>query len=125
MSFVNRIMSQIGFKRQMEDCSEASACGGEVYIKDGQIEFVKNYETVVRPELHKTVYYQKRFDLNDYSIEVANVKSANSEYLPQLNYGTAGTAGYEAIYNEFIAKLNSVGISKMIDGLQEKGDSYK
>ena len=94
-------------------------------IKDGQIEFVKNYETVVRPELHKTVYYQKRFDLNDYSIEVANVKSANSEYLPQLNYGTAGTAGYEAIYNEFIAKLNSVGISKMIDGLQEQGDSYK
>ena len=37
MSFVSRVMSHMGFKKQMEDASEASACGGEVYIKESQI----------------------------------------------------------------------------------------
>ena len=63
MSFVNRVMSQIGFKKQMEDCNEASACGGEVYIKDGQIvgnpyaEFCSDKRTLTDMELARA--YEK------------------------------------------------------------------
>jgi len=63
MSFVSRVMSHMGFKKQMEDASEASACGGEVYIKDGQIignpyaEFCSTKQTLTDTELAKA--YEK------------------------------------------------------------------
>ena len=63
MSFVSRVMSHMGFKKQIEDASEASACGGEVYIKDGQIvgnpyaEFCSDKRTLTDAELARA--YEK------------------------------------------------------------------
>ena len=56
MSFVSRVMSHMGFKKDIEDATE-SANGGEVWIKDGQIvgnpyaEFCSDRRTLTDKEL--------------------------------------------------------------------------
>jgi len=79
-------------------------------------------------EGEKTAYAQPllafSFDNSNVSTEEAQIKAVVDEYNKTLTAGAAGVAGWEALYTEFLDKLNTAGINEYIAEIQTQVDAF-
>ncbi len=65
-----------------------------------------------------------RVDVTAVQSQIEQVKAVASEYLGTLKHGVAGSAKWEATYNEYVDKLNKAGLQDVLDEIQRQVDEF-
>ncbi|HBP38480.1 MAG TPA: hypothetical protein DD640_07030 [Clostridiales bacterium] len=100
--------------------------GTSEYIFNTQgasVELYKQYK-----ENEKIAYVQPvlsfMFDSSSVSLEESQVLAVRDEYWPVLQTGSKGVTGWEAYYQEFLAKLDAAGYDKYLAEVQKQLDEF-
>ena len=91
-------------------------------VKDGQFENIKKYNEA--PETQSSDHNGLVISTANVSTQLEQIKAVKDEFYGSLSKGTYGVAGWEAKYDEFLAKLEQAGLQDVIDDFQGQVDAW-
>lgn len=87
-------------------------------------EYAMKYYTETYPKLKVTPLAGMVVDYSELTQELVDVENIRVEYDTDLSYGTCGAAGVDALYEEFMNKMNNAGLTRIKETLQAQIDAY-
>ena len=91
-------------------------------ILEGQSDYAMNYLTRMK-STYQTKYYGFRPNILNVKIERSNIATVIAEYENRLICGVEGSK-YNTLYEEYQAKLETAGKSKVISDIKKQMDEY-
>lgn len=91
-------------------------------VLDGQYENIKEYNEA--PTTQASDHNGFTVTTDNVSVQIDQVNAVVGEYKGTLTRGVEGAAGYEALYNEFVQKLEIAGINDIIADFQAQLDDW-
>ena len=66
-----------------------------------------------------------RVDTSALQTQLEQIDAVGNEYFDTLSHGVMGAAGWEAVYNEFVQKLETAGLNDVLTGLQSQINAFE
>ena len=91
-------------------------------VQDGQFENIKKYNE--DPATQASDHNGLVISTANVTTQLEQINAVKDEFVSSLNKGTYGVDGWEAKFDEFVAKLQQAGIQDVIDDYQSQVDAW-
>lgn len=91
-------------------------------VLDGQFELAKEMNEASTTHTSSLIGFAP--STSNVSTQISQVQAVYKEYVDTLTTGVLGAAGWEAVYNEFMQKLQQAGVQDVINEYQRQLDAF-
>ena len=65
-----------------------------------------------------------RVDTTSVQTQIEQVNAVNAEYCETVRHGVMGESGWEAMYNEYVSKMENAGLNEVLNEIQRQVDEF-